>query len=89
MVIVAEGFKFVPNTGAVKPDTPFTIAFVNEDSGVPHDIYIKDSAGADVFQGPPVTGAAADVYKVPALKAGTYPFVCSFHANMTGTFTVG
>jgi len=27
-------------------------------------------------------------YVVPALDAGTYPFVCSIHSNMTGTLTV-
>ncbi len=89
VVITAEGFKFQPNGISFGADKPFTIAFVNEDSGVPHDIVISDSSGAKVFEGDPVTGAAAAPYKVPALKAGTYPFVCSFHANMTGTLTIG
>ena len=34
----------------------------------------------------PVPGATD--YQVPALKAGTYPFVCIVHPNMTGTLTV-
>jgi hypothetical protein len=25
---------------------------------------------------------------VPAIPAGTYPFVCSVHSNMTGTITL-
>jgi len=29
------------------------------------------------------------VYNVPALKAGTYSFVCSVHPNMTGTLKIG
>ena len=28
-------------------------------------------------------------YKVPALPAGTYQFVCTVHPNMVGTLTVG
>ena len=36
-----------------------------------------------------VTGVATTTYNVPALKAGTYPFVCTVHANMTGTLTAG
>jgi plastocyanin len=67
---------------------PFTIAFVNEDAGVPHNIAIKDASGADVFKGEIITGVATKVYQVPALQAGTYPFVCSVHPNMTGTLTV-
>jgi plastocyanin len=28
------------------------------------------------------------VYQVPALPAGSYPFVCDVHPSMTGTLTV-
>jgi plastocyanin len=83
----AKGFAFTPNDLSATAGTAFTIAFVNGDPGVPHDMVIRDGSGAIVFQGEPVTGVAAVVYSVPALPAGTYPFVCSFHANMTGTLT--
>jgi plastocyanin len=30
---------------------------------------------------------ATRTFEVPALAAGTYPFACTVHANMTGTLT--
>ena len=70
-------------------DAPFTIHFKNEDvSGVMHNIEIKDASGASLFRGDIIDGGSEINYNVPALKAGTYPFVCSVHANMTGTLTV-
>jgi plastocyanin len=87
VTVTAKGFAFDPNTVTATAGTAFTIAFVNDDAGVPHDIVIRDSAGTEVFRGDPVTGPKAVVYSVPALPAGSYPFVCSFHANMTGTIT--
>jgi cytochrome c-type biogenesis protein CcmH/NrfG/plastocyanin len=69
--------------------TPFTIHFDNQDTGVPHDIEIRDSAGNTVFKGEMVTGPAQVDYAVPALAAGLYTFACPVHPNMTGTLTVG
>ena len=34
-------------------------------------------------------GVATQTYDVPALAAGSYPFMCTVHPNMTGTLTVG
>ena len=34
------------------------------------------------------TGVTTTTYTVPALPAGTYPFICTVHPNMTGTLTV-
>ena len=70
-------------------DTPFTIHFKNEDApGVPHNIEIKDASGAVVFKGDIIDGGKEINYAVPALAAGTYPFICTVHPNMTGTLTV-
>jgi cytochrome c oxidase subunit II len=69
-------------------DTPFTIHFNNKDQSVPHDVVIKDGAGAEKFRGDLVTGPREVDYQVPALAAGSYPFACSVHPNMTGTLTV-
>ena len=68
-------------------DTPFTIHFSNEESGVLHNVEIKDDAGASLVQGDFVTGVAEADYSVPALAAGDYTFICSVHPNMTGTLT--
>lgn len=84
----AVGFAFVPKDITATAGTAFTIAFVNGDPGVPHDMVIRDGSGTVVFKGDPLNGVAASLYSVPALPAGTYPFICSFHPNMTGTLTV-
>jgi plastocyanin len=66
----------------------FSIAFVNEDQGTLHNVHIKKPDGSDAFKGEFVTGVTTKVYQVPALPAGTYPFVCDVHPSMTGTLTV-
>jgi len=70
-------------------NTPFTIVFDNKDAGIPHNIAIKDSMSTEKFKGDIVTGPAQATYKVEALPAGDYTFVCSVHPNMTGKLTVG
>jgi hydroxyethylthiazole kinase-like uncharacterized protein yjeF len=66
----------------------FTLKFTNQDAGVPHNVHIKDSSGAEVAKTDIISGVATTSIQVPALKAGTYPFVCDVHPNMTGTITV-
>lgn len=70
-------------------DQAFQIEFENKDAGIPHNIEIKDASGAALFKGDIITGPAKATYNVPALKAGTYTFICTVHPNMTGTLTVG
>ena len=68
---------------------PFFIHFVNNESGVPHNVEIKEAGGTSVFKGDIITGPAEADYVVPALEAGDYPFNCTVHPNMTGTLTAG
>jgi plastocyanin len=68
-------------------DTPFVIAFDNQDAGVPHNVAISDASGTEVFRGEVFNGVETREYQVPALAAGSYPFICSVHPNMTGTLT--
>jgi plastocyanin len=84
---VAENITWVETTLSAPADAPFTLALDNRDSGVPHDVVIKDAGGAKVFGTELVTGPAVVVYDVPALPAGQYSFVCTVHPNMTGTLT--
>ena len=42
-----------------------------------------------MFKGEIFNGVAVKTYDVPALAAGTYPFVCTVHPNMIGTLKVG
>ena len=74
---------------AAPAGTAFTLHFDNQESGLPHDIQIKDASGNLVFKGDMVTGPRAVDYAVPALAAGSYTFSCSIHPNMTGTLKVG
>jgi len=85
VVVVAENIAWVETSLAVPAGTPFTLALDNRDSGVPHNVVIKDAGGTEVFKGELVTGPAVVVYDVPALPAGQYSFVCTVHPNMTGT----
>jgi plastocyanin len=70
-------------------DAAFQLKFNNGDAGTPHNVEIKDASGASLFKGAIINGVASTTYDVPALKAGTYTFVCSVHPNMTGTLTAG
>ncbi len=88
VTVEAKGIAFVQATWTGPADKPFKLAFDNQDAGVPHNIAIKDSSGAEVFKGAIFNGVETRVYDVPALPAGDYTFVCSVHPNMTGTATL-
>jgi mono/diheme cytochrome c family protein/plastocyanin len=85
--IVALGIKFTTPNVTVPANAAFTLEFDNQDPSVPHDVQIKDGAGTQVFKTDTFPGVEKRSYQVPALAAGAYPFVCTVHANMTGTLT--
>ena len=82
---------FDPTTLSAKPNTAFTLTFDNQDPTAPHNVVINDPSGTAVpmgdtafFQGPQKKS-----YAVPALKAGTYAFLCQVHpSTMKGTLEV-
>ncbi len=86
--VVAKALAFTTPTVTGPADKAFKLDFDNQDSGIPHNIWIKDSAGAEVFKGEIFNGVATKTYDIPALKAGAYPFTCTVHPNMTGTLTI-
>jgi mono/diheme cytochrome c family protein/plastocyanin len=86
--ISASSSTAFDQTEATAPaDQAFVIHFANNESGVPHNVEIKDAGGASLFKGDIITGPAETDYTVPALAAGDYPFNCTVHPNMTGTLT--
>ena len=90
VTIVAQNIAYVTTTATAPAGKAFTIAFNNEDAGTPHNVSIHTggAGGNQVFLGKIVTGPIVEIYDVPALPAGSYTYVCSVHANMTGTLTV-
>ena len=87
MRLTAQNIAFDQSSLEVTAGQPFTIEFSNQDSGVPHNVAIKDAMGMQVFTGQIFNGVDTLQYRVPALAAGEYTFVCSVHPNMTGTLS--
>lgn len=86
--IVANNTQFNTDAFEVPADTPFCIAFENQEP-VPHNVSIYDG-GEALFEGGILNEAAAIVYEVPGLPAGEYRFVCDVHPQaMVGDVTVG
>jgi plastocyanin len=85
--ISAVNIAFDQTEVTAPADREFTIEFANNDSGVPHNVEIKDDAGTSLYKGEIFNGVATQVYEVPALAAGAYPFTCTVHPSMTGTLT--
>jgi plastocyanin len=83
--IVAKDIKFTTPDVTVAAGQPVIIEFDNQD-GAPHNVAISDTSGASVFKGEIVSSTKV-TYSVPALAAGTYPFICEVHPDMKGTIT--
>jgi nitrite reductase (NO-forming) len=91
LALVAKNSAFDASCLAAPAGKAFTIAFDNQDPGVPHNIaiYTDASAATALFTGDLVTGPKKVTYDVPALDAGTYYFRCDVHpTTMNGTFVV-
>lgn len=85
IVVVAKDIAFQPTSLTIEADTPTEIVLDNQEAA-PHNIAIKDAAGATVFKGEIVSSKKV-TNAVPALAAGQYTFWCEVHPNMTGTLT--
>jgi plastocyanin len=83
--IVAKDMKFVQTDVTVPAGKPFAIAFDNQE-GAPHNMAISSAGGPSVFKGEIVSSTKV-TYQVPALAAGSYPFICEVHPDMKGTLT--
>ncbi|MEX1171459.1 MAG: cupredoxin domain-containing protein, partial [Chloroflexota bacterium] len=88
IVLVALNIAFDQTQISGPADEPFTIALVNQDANVPHNVELKDASGGVAFMGDIFNGVETRIYEVPALPAGSYTFLCTVHPSMTGTATL-
>jgi len=92
LAIVASDNKFDRDCLAAPADQAFTIELDNQDSGIPHNVSLYDTANGDkeLYKGELISGPGKIAYQVPAQAAGKYEFICDPHAEfMRGTFIVG
>ncbi len=87
VIITALNIEFNPQAVSVPAGQPFTIQLLNRDQDVPHNIQVSDANGNVLVKSEIIRGPATLTIGVPALAAGTYPFTCIVHPNMTGTIT--
>ena len=85
VTVTAKDLAFTQAQLAVPAEEAFDLVFDNQD-GAPHNVAISSASGASVFKGDIVTSTKV-TYKVPALAAGTYSFICEVHPDMKGTIT--
>ena len=88
-MIEALSLEFKTPEVTAPADAPFNIEFRNGDAGIQHNVEIKDASGARCSRATSSPVSPSPPTTCPALAAGTYPFVCSVHPNMTGTLKVG
>lgn len=88
--VKAKGIAFLEKEIHLKADAPAVIDFDNQDKGIPHNIaiYTAEDYAQAIFTGNIASGPIRTVYEFKAPPAGTYPFKCDVHANMTGKVVV-
>ncbi|MBA3553107.1 MAG: DUF2269 family protein [Actinobacteria bacterium] len=93
VAVAARNIAFDTDRLSAPASQPFTIAFDNQDAGVPHNVSIYPQPGGaqafQVFVGEIITGPDELTYEVPAQPPGTYSFVCDVHpVQMVGTLVI-
>jgi cytochrome c oxidase subunit 2 len=85
--ITANNTQFDIDEFEVPADTPFCIAFENQEA-VGHNVSILNGS-EKLFEGEFLNEPSSIIYQVPALPAGEYTFVCDAHVQaMNGTVIV-
>jgi plastocyanin len=90
-IVATSAAHFDTPDVTVKPNTPFTIEFDNQDATAPHNVVLQNPDGSNVQMNGDTnffTGPGKWDYQIGPLTAGKYPFHCQVHPNMTGTLTV-
>jgi len=81
VLITIKDFTFEPARPAVAPGTPITV--VNKDP----ETHTLTATGGKAFDTGKVASGQTVTFTAPD-KAGSYPFICTFHPYMKGTLTV-
>ncbi|MBI4259288.1 MAG: cupredoxin domain-containing protein [Actinobacteria bacterium] len=87
LTVTARNIAFDRGCLAAPAGRAFTIELANRDSGIPHNLSIY-VGGKALFEGEIFSGDDSRTYRVPALEAGDYTFVCDVHPEMDGAFVV-
>jgi plastocyanin len=82
VTVTATNITFEQADLEVPADAPFTLELVNNDATVPHNVEIRDQAGAPVFKTDTFPGIETRSFQAPGLPAGAYQFVCTVHPTM-------
>jgi plastocyanin len=87
--ISAEGIAFSTDELSFPAESDVTLHFVNEDSGIPHNVAIYESQGGPaIFQGEIISGPDEIDYAFTTPGPGEYYFQCDVHPNMSGSAAV-
>jgi plastocyanin len=88
--IAAQGLAFDTDELRFPPESEVGLRFLNQDTGIPHNVAIYQSAGGEpIFQGEVITGPAETDYTFTTPAPGEYYFQCDVHPNMNGSVAVG
>ncbi len=87
--VTALTFDFDTKALTAPADKQFGIHFTSADPApTDHDVDIRTTDATTVLVNNPTIVETEITYTIAPLRAGTYTFFCSVHANMTGTLTV-
>lgn len=92
ITVTAAGMAFDTKSITVSAGAHVTITFINNDSGIPHNMafYTSPAATTVIYAGAKTTGVSTVTYTFDApTTPGTYFFRCDVHPKtMTGEFIV-
>jgi len=87
LTLRAENIRFDRAELDAPAGVPIEIVLDNRDNGIAHDIQVK--TGATPAPATPRTdGPSTQRLELPGLSAGTYAYLCTLHAQMTGKLNV-
>ena len=85
-VVATGGLRFMPSELTAKVGVPFKGRLVQKGS-IPHNIEIKE-LGVKGDETTTLEAGDTKPFSFTPSKAGTFTYVCTFHAQMKGTLTV-